>query len=184
MLELDLSTFPILQTERLILREMHPGDAQMLFEMRRDEALMQHIGKRRATTLQDAVDLLQRTINDRKENNGITWALTLTGSDTLIGTIGYYRLQKEHYRGEIGYMLVKAHWGKGLMGEALGAAVAYGFSDMGFHSIEAITDPANERSWKLLERAGFHQEGLFKENYFFNGKFYDSSVYSILAPAH
>lgn len=184
MLQLQLTPFPELRTTRLHLRELNRNDVQALFEMRKDEALMEHIGKRRASTLQDAADLLERTINDRKENNGLTWALTLKDQDEMIGTIGYYRLQKEHYRGEVGYMLMQEHWGKGLMTEALEAVVQFGFNGMGFHSIEAVTDPANERSNRLLQRAGFVREGLFKQNYYFDGRFYDSAVYSKLRPGN
>ncbi len=182
MLTLDLSLFPILRTDRLLLRELAPEDAEALFAMRNDERVMAHIGRPRATTLQDAADLLARIAKDQAENSGITWGLTLHGADRIIGTIGYYRLKLEHHRGEIGYMLGFDHWGKGLMGEALVGAVACGFERFGFHSIEAVTDPRNTASNKLLERQGFVREGLFKENYYWNGEFQDSAVWSKLAP--
>ena len=180
MLELDLSTFPVLKTERLVLRELNLNDGEALYTMRSDERVMEHIGRKRANTIQDALDLINRILKDRKNNEGITWGLTLHNNETLIGTVGYYRLQKEHFRGEIGYLLSFDHWGKGLMSEALNKAVQFGFNEMGFHSIEAITDPANKRSWKVLEQNGFLREGMFKENFYWNGKFYDSAVYSKL----
>lgn len=182
MLTLDLTDFPALTTERLHLRELTMADAPALFAMRSDERLMAHIGRPRATTLQDAEELIMRIAKERSENAGITWALTLHGDDTLIGTIGYYRLKLEHHRAEIGYMLAFDHWHKGLMGEALEAAVACGFERFRFHSIEAVTDPRNIASNKLLERHGFTREGLFRENYYWNGEFQDSAVYSRLAP--
>ncbi len=182
MLTLDLTDFPALTTDRLVLRELSPADAAALFAMRSDERLMEHIGRPRATTLLDAEGLIASITNDRSENIGITWGLTLHGSNTLIGTIGYYRLKLEHHRGEIGYMLGFDHWGKGLMGEALDAAVACGFERFGFHSIEAVTDPRNSASNKLLERHDFIREGLFKENFYWNGGFLDSAVWSKLAP--
>ncbi len=182
MLALDLSSFPVLTTARLRLRELVAADAPALFAIRSDERIMAHIGRPRATTLQDAENLITSIAEGRSGNEGITWALTLCGDETLIGTIGYYRLKLEHHRGEIGYMLGFEHWGKGLMGEALEAAVACGFERFKFHSIEAVTDPRNTASNKLLERHGFIREGLFKENFFWNGGFQDSAVYSRLAP--
>ena len=181
MLYLDFSIFPILKTERMLLRELCEADGEALFAMCSDERVMEHIGRKKATTLQDALDLIARTIDERKKNIGVTWGLTLHGDDTLIGTVGYYRLQKAHYRGEIGYLLAYENWKKGLMSEAVHAAVDHGFGPMGFHSIEAITDPANEPSWQLLERCGFVRDGLFKENFYWDGHFYDSVVYSKLA---
>ncbi len=182
MLEMDLAEFPLLTTGRLVLRELSLADAPALFAMRSDERIMRHIGRPIATGLEDAIALIERIVKERSTNEGITWGMTLRDDDTVIGTIGYYRLKLEHHRGEIGYMLAADHWGKGLMGEALDAAVACGFERFRFHSIEAVTDPRNAPSNKLLERHGFVREGLFKENYYWNGEFQDSAVWSKLAP--
>ncbi len=108
---------------------------------------------------------------------------TLKGDDRMIGTAGFYRLKKEHFRGEIGYMLSPDHWRKGIMSEAVEAVVQCGFGQLGFHSIEAVTDPANTASNRLLERLGFVREGYFREDFFFDGRFYDSAVWSRLAGA-
>ncbi len=180
MLELDLHPFPELRTERLFLRAITREDGPALFRIRSDKGIMQHIGRPLAGTLKDAVDLIDRALNDQAENNGISWAITLKDHPTLIGTIGYYRLKKEHYRGEVGYALHSDHWRKGLMTEALLAVVACGFERLGFHSIEADTDPRNAASNALLRSCGFVREGLFKENFFWNGEFLDSAVYSLL----
>ena len=182
MLLLDLSDFPVLTTDRLVMRELSLNDAPALFAIRSDDRVMRHIGRPLAIGLEDATKLIERIANDRSTNEGITWGLTLHGDDTLIGTIGYYRLKLEHHRGEIGYMLGADHWGKGLMGEALDAAVHCGFERFKFHSIEAVTDPRNAPSNKLLERHGFVREGLFRENFYWNGEFQDSAVWSKLAP--
>ena len=181
MLQIDLRTFPVLTTARLVLREVHSDDASDLFALRSDQRVMEHLGRPRATTLQDAHDLIARILHDRNENDGITWAITQKGDDRMIGTIGFYRLMKEHFRAEIGYLLHPDHWRKGIMGEAIDAAVACGFDRLKFHSIEAVTDPANTASNRLLEKHGFVREGLFRENYFWNGKFYDSAVWSKLS---
>ena len=182
MLSVKFSPFPILTTERLILRKLVRTDAPALFSMRSDARVMEHIGRPRATTLQDARKLIAVCAKDRMNDQGITWAITLKGDNNLIGTIGYYRLKLEHHRGEIGYMLSPHHWRKGIMGEALEAAVACGFQRFRFHTIEADTDPLNVASNSLLARHGFVREGLFKENFFWNGVFKDSAVWSRWAP--
>lgn len=182
MLDVRFLPFPELRTERLLLRRLRDEDAQAVFTMRSDVEVMRHIGRPRATTVQDATDLMARMGRDLEANEAITWAIALHGNDTLIGTIGYYRLKKEHHRGEVGYMLSPAHWRKGIMGEALDAVVRCGFERIGFHSIEAITDPRNTASNRLLETRGFAREGLFRENFFWEGEFLDSAVWSRLAP--
>ncbi len=180
--QLALDPFPVLTTERLVLRCMEPHDDAALFAMRSDERTMQHIGRPRATTIDDARALIERITAERMAGTGITWTITRKGDDGLIGTIGYYRMKLEHFRGEVGYMLAPDHWRQGLMSEALDAAVQCGFQRFGLHSIEAITDPGNIASNALLKRCGFVREGLFKENYFWNGRFFDSAVWSRMAP--
>lgn len=182
MLELDLNPFPVLITERLVLRALTPGDAPALFVMRSDPQVMEHIARPVAMELKDVEDLIAQIALNVATGEGITWAITLKGDDTLIGTIGYYRLKKEHHRGEIGYMLSRAHRGRGIMAESLAAAVECGFQRFHFHTIEAVTDPRNTASNRALERQGFVREGLFKQNYLWNGEFLDSAVYSLLRP--
>ena len=135
-----------------------------------------------ATSVDEARQLIDRIITDIANNNGITWAITLQDVPQLIGTIGYWKLDKENYRSEIGYMIQPEFQGKGLMQEAMTTVIGYGFSTMKLHSIEANVNPANEASIKLLERNKFVQEAYFKENYYYDGRFLDSVIYSLLAP--
>ena len=180
MLTVDFSEFPVLRTSRLSLREMTSADAPALFRMRSDARVMEHIGRPHATTLQDAMDLIDRITADRAANAGMTWAMQLHDTPLLIGTIGFYRLKLDHHTAEIGYMLDADHWGKALMSEALEAAVRCGFDRYRFHRTEAITDPRNSASRKVLEKCGFTLEGIQKENYLWNGEFQDSTIYGRL----
>ena len=67
------------------------------------------------------------------------------------------------------------------MTEALQICLQYGFQKMKLHSVEANINPGNKASMQLLESAGFEKEAYFKENYFYNGKFSDSIIYSTWA---
>jgi [ribosomal protein S5]-alanine N-acetyltransferase len=180
MLALDLSQFPVLRTAQLVLRELVPEDATALFALRSDERVMRLLARPRATTLQDAEQLIATIAADRSGNSGITWGITLCGSDILIGTIGFYRIKAEHHCAEVGYLLHPDHWGKGIMGEALDAVVAHGFESLGFHRIEAVTDPANTASSALLARHGFRQEAHLREDVLWDGRFLDSLVWGRL----
>jgi ribosomal-protein-alanine N-acetyltransferase len=180
MLVLDLDLFPVLRTARLVLRELVPGDATALFALRTDERVMRMLARPRATTLQDAEQLIATIASDRVANNGITWGITLREDDTLIGTIGFYRVKHEHHCAEVGYLLHPDHWRKGIMGGALDAVVKHGFERLGFHRIEAITDPANTASNALLARHGFRQEAHLREDTLWQGRFLDSLVWGRL----
>ena len=180
MLTINLNPFPILETSRLILRQINKNDANEIFILRSNPKVMKYIHRPIAKTLDDALQLIQIIADAEISGNGITWAITLKENSHLIGTIGYWQLKKEHYRAEIGYLLSPDYQRKGMMQEALTAVIHYGFAEMKLHSIEADVDPNNTASMWLLERNGFIKEGYFKENFYFDGKFSDTVIYSLL----
>ncbi len=181
MLTLDLQTFPVLTTERLVLRELRPSDVAEVFALRSDPHVMQHVNRPLATSKVDAEALIELITNTVAANDAVQWAITQKGDDTFIGLIGFWRFIKDHHYAELGYMLSHDHWGKGLISEAIAAAVDCGFSTLGLHRIEAITRPENTASIRALVKNGFVQEGHFKENIFWNGTFLDSLYFGRLA---
>ena len=98
----------------------------------------------------------------------------------MIGNIALWRIDKAHHRAEIGYILCPEQWGKGIMDEAMKVVLFYAFNEMKLHSIEAQINPHNLQSEKLLQKNGFIKEAHFRENYFYNGRFLDTVVYSLV----
>jgi ribosomal-protein-alanine N-acetyltransferase len=181
MLQPNFSPFPEIKTERLFLRKMTRKDAAEILRLRSDENVMQYIDRERAKYIKDAETFLDRITTSLETNNGIMWGITLKETPgILIGNIGYWRLIKEHYRAEVGYMLNPLFWKKGIMKEALREVIVFGFNHMNLHSIEANINPGNEASAALLESTGFIKEAYFKEDFFFNGTFRDTVIYSRL----
>jgi ribosomal-protein-alanine N-acetyltransferase len=183
MLEVNFSPFPEIETERLLLRTIKMSDAPELFRMRSLEQTMQYIGKEKMEIIEEAEALLMKMLDTLQNNEGIQWCITLKEKpDSLIGMIGHWRLIKEHYRAELGYMLHPDFWRKGIMKEAVQAAIDYGFNTMKLHSIEAHINPANTASAAVLEATGFVREAYFKEDFYYKGKFTDTAIYSLLTP--
>ncbi len=182
MLSVNFHPFPILQTERLVLRRITPADAADLFVLRTDGNVMRFIPRPLAETIADVLQLIQTIDDGTHRNETINWAIALQADNKLIGTIGFVRMSLASHRAEVGYLLHPQYQGKGIMQEALARIIQYGFHDMKLHSIEAVIDPKNTASAKLLERNNFVKEAYFKENCFFEGKFLDSVHYSLLAP--
>ncbi|RPI74138.1 MAG: N-acetyltransferase [Ignavibacteriales bacterium] len=182
MLVTNFTPFPLIETERLLLRKVYETDVNEIFFLRSDERVMKYIDKEPAKSTDEALHFI-KMINDLEKNNdAVTWALTMKGNDTLIGTICYWNIMKEHYRAEIGYLLRPEYWGKGIMQEAFSEVVKYGFEVLKLHSLEANVNPDNTASIKLLEKNNFVREAYFRQNYFYNGKFLDSAIYSLLTP--
>ncbi|MBF9144317.1 GNAT family N-acetyltransferase [Hymenobacter properus] len=183
MLTFNFTPCPTLSTERLTLRPLTSADAPALFAMRADPEVMQYIPRPLATTVADAAALIEAMNEGMSRNELLNWGIARHTSDEIIGTIGFYRVQPENHRAEIGYLLHPSQQGQGLMQEAVAAALEYGFEVLQLHSVEGVIDPRNEASARVLLRAGFVQEGLFRQNGFWNGQFQDTAYYSLRCPA-
>ena len=181
MLELNFTPFPVLSTARLQLREVTTDDANEVFFLRSDKEVLKYLDKEPAKSVDEAKEFIERIKKDQVNDDGILWGITLKDNPVIIGNIGYWRMQKEHYRSEIGYALNPLFQGKGIMNEAMQAVIQYGFEIMKLHSVEANVNPANAASIKLLEKNRFVREGYFRENYYYDGKFLDSVIYSLLS---
>lgn len=182
MLDINFTPFPQLSTKRLLLRKLTTEDAEQFFKLRSDEQVMKYIGKKPMTSIEEAYDFIKMINGLLEDNSGITWAMALKENpEKLIGTFGLWRIIKEHYRAEIGYMLFPEFWQKGFTKEAMFTVLDYGFNKLKLHSIEGHITPLNTASAKVLEGAGFVREAYFKEDFFFNGQFEDTAIYSLLS---
>jgi ribosomal-protein-alanine N-acetyltransferase len=181
MLAINFSPFPHLQTERLLLRQVNNDDANEILALRSNEEVMKYIPRPILKNKEEALELISM-FDDKIENGiGINWAITLKNNPTkILGIIGHYRIKPEHYRAEVGYMLFPEFNGKGIVSEALKRVIEFGFNDMKLHSIEAILDPKNGASEKVLIKNGFVKEAHLIENEYYDGRFLDSMIYSVL----
>ena len=181
MTALSFTPFPTLNTSRLVLRAITQQDAGAIFTLRTLPETMRFLDRAPLATTSEAIVMIRKMTEDILLGDGITWGISLKETpEELVGTIGLWKIMKEHYRAELGYMLLPEHQQQGYMKEALAAVINYGFKSLGLHSLEANINPANEASERLLLGAGFVKEGHFKENYYFDGRFIDSVIYSLL----
>lgn len=180
MLSVQIYPFPTIQTDRLLMRCMTLDDGPEMFYLRSHPQVMRYLDRAPCQNLAEAENKIREILELQANNDGINWAINLMPDTTMIGNIGIWRLQKEHYRGEIGYVLNPDFFQKGIMSEAMNMVIQYAFNQMGLHSIEANVNPENAASIALLEKHGFVKEAHFKENYFWDGKFLDSAIYSLV----
>jgi len=180
MLEINFHPFKNLETERLLLRRVTADDVNEIMELRSNPETMKFIPRPLVTDIEQAMEHF-KMIDEKIENNtGINWAITLKGNPKLIGIIGHYRIQLENHRCEIGYMILPQYNGQGIVTEAIKVVLEYGFEELNMHSIEAVIDPDNVASERVLQKNGFVKEAHILENELWNGKFWDTVIYSIL----
>lgn len=172
--------FPKLETKRLYLTEFVKSDAEELFKMRSDERVLKYLDRDPHKTVEESELMIEKMISTYNSKDGINWIIREKDTLNVIGYIGYWRLIRENIRAEIGYAMKPEYWGNGYMQESLTKVIDFGFKEFGLHSIEANVNPNNLSSIKLLEKFGFSREAYFREDYFYNGKFLDSAIYSLL----
>ena len=180
MLNFDFTPFPVIETERLVLRRITNDDVHEVFELRSNPETMKFIPRPLVRTTEDALAHIAMIEEKIVTNTGINWGITLQDSPKVLGIIGYYRMQPENHRAEIGYMLLPEFHGKGITTEAVKRLITYGFDDLKLHSIEAVIDPENFASEKVLQKCNFVKEAHLKESEFYEGKFLDKVIYSLL----
>lgn len=155
MLTINFTPFPVLTTERLILRQLAATDDNEIFAIRADENVNKYIGRAKATSIQDARTFISKINENIAANESLYWAITLKTSDKLIGTICYWNIERENDLAEIGYELSPDFQGKGLMQEAIAAVIRFGFEQMKLAVITACPSFDNTRSIQLLKKNHF-----------------------------
>ncbi|MUK90760.1 GNAT family N-acetyltransferase [Ornithinibacillus sp. L9] len=173
-------TFPILKTERLVLRKIEESDAHSIMEYLSDEEVVQYYGLEPFETIQDALSEIAWYQKIWNEKTGVRWGITRRGENQVIGSCGFLNIAAQHFRAEIGYELHRHYWGQGIATEAIEAILRFGFEQLKFQRIQALIEPPNIPSQKLLEKQGFTQEGLLRNYEYTSGNFDDLYMYSLL----
>lgn len=177
---MDKDLFPELETDRLVLRNITEDDADSILKYLSDQEVMKYYGLEPFQTLHDARSEISWYQSIKADQSGIRWGITLKGQGEVIGSCGFHNIISQHFRTEIGFELSKAYWGQGIASEAVDAIIRYGFEQMKFQRIEALIEPLNASSRKLVEKKAFKREGLLRKYEFTCGKFDDLYMYALL----
>ena len=148
-----------LATERLVLRRWSDTDRDAFAAMNADPEVMRHLP--RVFTRPEADAMVDR-IEDHFETHGFgLWAVEVREDGALAGFVG---LQVPRFEApfmpcvEIAWRLARAHHGLGIASEAARATLADGFERVDLDEIVSFTTPANEPSWRVMQRIGMHRD--------------------------
>jgi RimJ/RimL family protein N-acetyltransferase len=176
-----LAAPPALAGSRVGLRAPRTADADALFAVFSDPAVMRYWSRPPMTERAEAEAQLARWDAGFASRGGISWAITLGEADEALGSCSLFRIDPDHRRAEIGYVLRADHWGRGLALEAASLLLDWAFGPLDLHRVEADVDPRNAASLRLLHRLGFASEGLLRERYFVAGEITDTRMLGLLA---
>lgn len=175
-----MDVFPVLETERFILRELRIEDASDVFHYFSKDEVTQYYDLESFSKLEQAEQLINQWQVKFRQQEEVRWGITYRSEDRIIGTCGFHHWNKEHYKAEIGYELAPQYWRQGIMTEVLGEILRYGFTTLGLNRIEAMIDPDNISSRKLLQKCGMAEEGRLRDYFFAKNQFLDTVLFAML----
>ena len=155
---MNITTFPIIETERLTLRKIEESDSNAILFLLSDKTINKFSKRpedRGKINISDTIKHIQKINKETENNQSIAWGIALKDSKGIIGTICLWNFSENYKNAEIGYNLKPTFQRKGFMSEALNAVIEFGFAELKIARIVAYTHNQNERSKKLLARNGF-----------------------------
>ena len=153
---------PILETERLSLRELNLEDALFILELLNEPAFIQNIADKGVRTLEDARTYLANGPMASYAQHGFgLFAVELKEGGEPLGICGLVK-RDELDDADVGYAFLQRHWSKGYAVEAAAATVQYGLRTLGMARVVGITAPGNQSSIRVLERSGLRFEKMIE----------------------
>lgn len=177
--QLNFNAFPILQTERLVLRELKPTDAGDIYYLRSNKRILRYLYRLPEKSEETAAEFVGLIRKNAHEGSAIMWGICKQEKDKVIGTICIWNIEHENHRGEVGFVLHPRYQGKGYMKEALIRVLEFAFVQNEFNTMSGYVAAENTASYKLLAACGFRKEAHLRENVYFNGKYSDMYIYGI-----
>lgn len=169
--------FPIIETDRLVLRQFKETDLDNVFKGLSHPDIIKYYGI--------SFDSMVATIKQmtwyadlEKNGTGIWWAVCLKKDKTFLGAGGINDFNEKHKKAEIGFWLLRDYWGQGIMTEAMPLIENYAFSILGLHRIEGLVESENENCKDPLAKLKFNHEGTLQDCEMKNGKFISLDVYA------
>ena len=149
------ATFPGLSTSNYRLRSLQMSDEAEIYLLRSDDGINRYLDRPRATSLQNARDFILKIEKAVQEGQSKFWAIQSQNEPGLVGTICLWNISPDGSKADIGYELLPAFHGKGIMQEVIPKIIEYGFETLKLNAIEAELSPRNLKSVRLLEKYGF-----------------------------
>ena len=171
--------------QEIFIRQLELSDAEDLLKLEVENRdffqLYSPLKDEKFYTIDGQVERIEKNVLLTKQDSVYSFGIFLTDSKQLIGNVTLSEVARGNYQScWVGYYLDRKHNGKGYMTKAVKLVVDYGFNELKLHRIEAGVMPHNIRSIKVLEKAGFHKEGIAIENVKINGRWENHQTLAIV----
>jgi RimJ/RimL family protein N-acetyltransferase len=152
----------VLETDRLRLRRLSPGDAEFVLRLLNEPSFIQNIGDRGVRNADDArAYILNGPVASYEKHGFGLWLVETKEACEPVGICGLLRRDALEDV-DLGYALVPEHWSKGYAMESASAVMTYAREKLGLGRIVAIVDAGNQGSIRLLEKIGFEYDRVIR----------------------
>ena len=172
-----------LQGSRLVLRQWSANDAQSLLEAFSDPEVMQYWDSPAMQSLGELEAYISRSISV-PINRHCAYVVELRETGEITGFVNYHHRETTNRRLELGYLMKRRYWRKGLAREAMQVLIEHCFDELDTYRIEATVSPGNDASMGLLRSLGFICEGgpMRARLWTSDGRKLDAFMFGLLAP--
>ncbi|MDK9698743.1 MAG: GNAT family N-acetyltransferase [bacterium] len=171
---------PELSSERLLLRKLSMDDAEAIFEYASQDEVTRFMLWDTNRTIEETRTFLKMSLEAYDAKVPGIWAIVYKPENKVIGTLGMHNYRPQHFRVEIGYVIAKPYWGRGIMTEAVKTVLTFCFETMGLNRVDACCFDGNIASERVILKSGMKYEGTLREFVFVKGKLWDVRMFSIL----
>ena len=169
--------FPELNSERTILRQVTDLDLENVFKGLSDPEVIKYYGVS-FDSLEATKEQMTWFADLEKNGTGIWWAVCRKEDGAFLGGGGLNEISREHKKAEIGFWLLREHWGKGYMTEVMPIILNHAFDQIGLHRIEGFVVNDNANCKNALRKLGFLYEGTMRDSEIKDGKFVSVDFYA------
>jgi ribosomal-protein-alanine N-acetyltransferase len=166
-----------LKTERLLLRKIQPGDAEMVCAWMSDPEVCKYERWSPHPNAGYSRGYIAEVFDGYKSDCTYQWGIELSGR--LIGSVSIAGINDFDQKALLGYCVARKYWSNGYATEAVKAVLRYMFSEIGLNRIEASHSVNNPASGRVLEKCGMLLEGQAKDYYLSNSGFQDSRLFGV-----
>lgn len=169
---------PFLIGEKIYLRPLEREDAPLLVPWVNAPEVRQGLRIFRPLNLTNEEEFVQQIYQSQ---NDIVLGIALQGSDRLLGSTGLHGIDWKNRHAQFGILIGDpAEWGKGYGTEATTLMTRYAFDTLNLNRVWLHVYANNPRGMRAYEKAGFQREGVLRQEFYHEGRYWDIFVMGVL----
>lgn len=173
-------SYPVMETERFIMRNLSIEDVDDIFEYYKDDEVTKYTQSEIHKNIEDTISTVEKLMSSNSNKRGIAWCIEHKADEKVIGNIGIFAISQSGHKAEIGFTVSRKYWGQGYGTEMIQNALKYAIETVGINRIEATCKKENIASSRAMEKAGMKYEGTLRDYSIKDGVYYDVKIYSMI----